>query len=264
LSSYFRLPPGSDSSTGFFSHGPNYRSSFSNSKSKASVQLEQLPNPTRQEASFPCQVLSGPDQAPTQAQASLVTDQTTNPGSPTQEAKASFQLEQLPNPTRQEIHEKPGPLPFVSKKVKISTALRPPVAFDPVRAQVLVAQKKTTAADSGSNEARATGLASEQVSPSTQVETDSLAPEPDAPGYSTAAKDGTPSFEDRIVELQEYYDEHCHLRVPGGYMGGRGKGLGAWVAKLRRKYKGPCRVGDERPGLVLNSWSLTAVRIKRL
>jgi hypothetical protein len=65
--------------------------------------------------------------------------------------------------------------------------------------------------------------------------TASLAPKP-APGIRAATKGATPSFGDRVVQLQEYYDEHGHVRVPQGYKGGRGKNLGLWV-KFRRVTK---------------------------
>jgi hypothetical protein len=60
---------------------------------------------------------------------------------------------------------------------------------------------------------------------------------------------GTSSFEDRIVELQEYYDEHGHLRVPQSYTGGRSKNLGLWVKGIRERYQrcleNPSRLGQE-------------------
>jgi hypothetical protein len=79
----------------------------------------------------------------------------------------------------------------------------------------------------------------------------------------------TLSFEDRIVELQEYYDEHGHLRVPHKYKGGRGKDLGLWVKGILNVYKrcmgNPFLIGQESPGTVLGPLKLSKHRrIERL
>jgi hypothetical protein len=90
----------------------------------------------------------------------------------------------------------------------------------------------------------------------------------DAPGKSTSVEDCTPSFEDRIIELQEYYDEHGHLRVPQGYKGRLGKDLGVWVKRIRETYyrclKKPTYLGVESPGVVFVQRKLTQSRIERL
>jgi hypothetical protein len=41
--------------------------------------------------------------------------------------------------------------------------------------------------------------------------------------WSVLQRNYDATFEDRIAELREYYDEHGHLRVLQGYKGGRGK-----------------------------------------
>jgi hypothetical protein len=85
---------------------------------------------------------------------------------------------------------------------------------------------------------------------------------------SLTSTDDTPSFEDRIVELREYYDEHGHLLVPEGWMGGRSKNLGFWTKRIRDSYqkcrKKPTLLGDESPGIVLATYKLSKLRIKRL
>jgi hypothetical protein len=98
---------------------------------------------------------------------------------------------------------------------------------------------------------------------SVEQATDSLSTKR-APGKSTAAKECFLSFDNRVVELQEDYDEHGHLRVPRGYKGSRGKALGLWVGQIRGRYKNPSRVNDERPGIVLGACSLTKKRITLL
>jgi hypothetical protein len=84
---------------------------------------------------------------------------------------------------------------------------------------------------------------------------------------TTSAEDYPPSFEERIVELQEFKDEHGHLCV-GGYTGGRTKDLGAWVKGVRDVYK-QCLskttlLDKECPWILLGSCKLSKLRIERL
>jgi hypothetical protein len=50
-------------------------------------------------------------------------------------------------------------------------------------------------------------------------------------------EDDGPSFEDRIVELQEYDEEHGDLRVPVRYSGGRSNDLGVWGKRILGTYQ---------------------------
>jgi hypothetical protein len=100
-----------------------------------------------------------------------------------------------------------------------------------------------------------------------QATTDILTPKR-APGKSKVAEDGNPSFEDRIVELQEYYNEHGHLRVPQCFTDGRAKSLGLWVHAIRRVYQrcfsNSSLLGEESPEIVLGPNKLSQLRIKHL
>jgi hypothetical protein len=96
-----------------------------------------------------------------------------------------------------------------------------------------------------------------------QATVDSLTPKR-APGKSKVAEDGTPSFEDRIVELKEYYNEHGHLRVPQCFTDGRAKSLGLWVKGIRQVHGYCFSKEKERPGIVLGPNKLSQLRIKRL
>jgi hypothetical protein len=124
----------------------------------------------------------------------------------------------------------------------------PPAPFDRGRATALVAQKKIAAADTGwsywitakqattrSNDtqakmnmfAPARPKADSTTPASVEQATDSFT-QKRAPGIPTATADAIPSFEDRVIQLQEYYDVHGHLRVPKGYRVGRRKDSGVW------------------------------------
>jgi hypothetical protein len=108
----------------------------------------------------------------------------------------------------------------------------------------------------------------DSIAPEPEQATISLAPKPYGSGKSKAIIDGTPSFEARIVELQEYYDEHGHLRVSRTYTCGRSNSLGYWVKHLRNAYRGllphPTRLGEESPGSVMARNKLSKLRIERL
>jgi hypothetical protein len=75
------------------------------------------------------------------------------------------------------------------------------------------------------------------------------------------------SFEDRIADLQEYYDEHGHVRVLQEWKG-RTKNLGQWVKGIREVYqrclKYPFLMDEESPGSVSGPKKLNKVRIERL
>jgi hypothetical protein len=70
-----------------------------------------------------------------------------------------------------------------------------------------------------------------------------------------SAKDFTRSFKDRIVELQEDYDQRGHLRLPYSCTDGRCKDLALWVKNTRKVYhrclEEPCYLGEESPLIVL-------------
>jgi predicted secreted protein len=89
-----------------------------------------------------------------------------------------------------------------------------------------------------------------------------------APEKSTSSEDLTPSFEDRIVELKEYFDEHGHLRVHCDYRAGRTKKLGWWLKGVRRSYTEclthPSYLGVESPWIILGPNKLSKLRIERL
>jgi hypothetical protein len=90
-----------------------------------------------------------------------------------------------------------------------------------------------------------------------------LAPKP-APG----TEDVTPSFEDRVIQLQDYYDVHGHLFVQWFYKGGHAKNLGVWVIRIRKRYREslahPSRMGKESRGSVLAPRKLSKHGIERL
>jgi hypothetical protein len=113
---------------------------------------------------------------------------------------------------------------------------------------------------------KADSIAPESVEQATASFTPKRAPE-----KSAAAEDGTPSFEDRVIQLKDYYDVHVHLCVSQGYTGGRGNDLGVWVQRIRERYqkclKNPSLLGEESPGWTrtnLGPRKLSRHRIERL
>jgi hypothetical protein len=78
-----------------------------------------------------------------------------------------------------------------------------------------------------------------------------------------------PSFEDRIMELREYYDEYNDLRVPQHCTAGRSKDLGKWVEYIRDGYQWclqnpTCLDKEDTSRLVLGPYQLSKLRIERL
>jgi hypothetical protein len=160
----------------------------------------------------------------------------------------AFQANSTPSPDQETAAEAPtqaraSPSPFPLKQATNDTQ-----AIDDLLAPAI---------------AKADSAAPESV----EQATDYLTPK-SAPGKSRAAEDSTPSFEHRIVELREYYDEYGDLRVPNGYTGGSSKDLGLWVKYIRRVYtkclKNNSRLGEESPGVVLGTNILSKLRIERL
>jgi hypothetical protein len=109
-----------------------------------------------------------------------------------------------------------------------------PVTASKKAAAAPFASSPSTETQASSDLSAPAGATADSSDPWREHASASLAPKP-APGIPTATEDATPSFEDRVIQLRDYYDVHGHLRVPRGYKGGRGKDMGIWVTRIRER-----------------------------
>jgi hypothetical protein len=179
-------------------------------------------------------------------------------------------------PTRAAVIRPCGVLPDVDQAIRAPTPDQETVAEAATQAQASPSpfiQKQTTNDTQVIDDLPAPAIPNTESTAPESIEwaTNYLATKLDAPGISTTTSDKTPSFEDRIVELQEYFDEHGHLRVPQGCMDGSSKDLGVWVFRIRKLYKRrlqkPSSLLDEEssPGIFfLGPNKLSKVRIEGL